>query len=253
MKYKWYVDSGQENNPDKLPRDESSSTSLADFHLSKAEYSHPVTARQLISHCIHKLLTPNSCQILALEIWEWCWTLGISIHAEHSTTLWQMQSWGRVRSEWLEATRESPQSTSKSMESLRSGPLCSTGQQTAPSLFQIQIWPRNRGSGCPGSVLVRSATLCFLSVYSDTGMPLEVGAGTSERISIDSTSVAKPDMVSNSSDKAHQPSNLAAKFQDHHKSSGRDTPIDRAKHPAPGWLQFLWNKEFQLNLIKQRA
>ena len=44
-------------------------------------------------------------------------------------------------------------------------------------------------------------------------------------------------MVSNSSDQAHRPSTLVARFQDHHESSGRDTPTDRAKQPVPGRLQ----------------
>ena len=40
-------------------------------------------------------------------------------------------------------------------------------------------------------------SLCLLLIGR---MPSEVGAGTSEKISIDSTSVAKPEMVSNSFD-----------------------------------------------------
>ena len=52
MQYRWCVDSGREKSPHKLPGDESSSISLADLPLSKAEYSHPVAARQPISHCI---------------------------------------------------------------------------------------------------------------------------------------------------------------------------------------------------------
>ena len=98
--------------------------------------------------------------------------------------------------------------------------------------------PRSGGSGCSGSMLVRSETLCFPSVCSDREMPSEVAAGTGERISIDSTSVAQPDMVSNSSDQAHRPSDLVARYQeDHHESSGRDTPTDRARQPVPGRLQ----------------
>lgn len=62
MQYRGYVDSGQENTPHKLPGDESSSISLADLRLSKAEYSQLVTARQLISHCIHKPQRGNSLQ-----------------------------------------------------------------------------------------------------------------------------------------------------------------------------------------------
>ena len=114
----------------------------------------------------------------------------------------------------------------------------STAQQTAPLLFQLQTRPRSGGSGCSGSVLVSSETLRFSSICSDREMSSEVGAGTGERISIDSTNVAQPDMVSNSSDQAHRPSNLVARFQeDHHKSSGRDTSTDRAKQPVPGPLQ----------------
>ena len=58
--YQGYVNSGREESPHKLPRDESSSTSLADLRLDKTEYSHPVAARQLISHCIHKPQRGNS-------------------------------------------------------------------------------------------------------------------------------------------------------------------------------------------------
>ena len=143
-----------------------------------------------------------------------------------------------IRAEQLEATQGGFRSTSESMGSLRCVPFPSAAQQTAPSSFQLQTRPRSGGSGCSGSVLVRSETLCFPSVCSDREMPSEVGAGTGERISIDSTSVAQPDMVSNSSDKAHRPSDLVARFQeDHHESSGRDTPTDRAKQPVPGRLQ----------------
>ena len=60
--YQGCVDSGREESPHKLPRDESSSTSLADLCLDKTEYSHPVAARQLISHCIHKPQRGNSFQ-----------------------------------------------------------------------------------------------------------------------------------------------------------------------------------------------
>ena len=42
-------------------------------------------------------------------------------------------------------------------------------------------------------------------------------------------------------------------FKDHHKSNGRDIPIDRAKQPAPWHLQsfqdrYLGIKEIQINL-----
>ena len=242
MQYRGYVDSGRENSPHKLPGDESSSISLADLCLSKAEYSHPVAARQLISHCIHKPQRGNSLQS---PVGFGSRDLGVVFDSRNNNTCrahsGSVQHSGgcrveaEIRAERLEDTQGGFRSTSESMGSLRCGPFCSTAQQTAPSLFQLQTRPRSGGSGCSGSMLVRSETLCFPSVCSDREMPSEVGAGTGERIS---TSVAQPDMVSNSSDQAHRPSDLVAGYQeDHHESSGRDTPTDRARQPVPGRLQ----------------
>ena len=84
-KYRGYVDSGQKESPHELPRDESSSTGLANLCLSKTEYSHPVAARQLISHCIHNHKGGTHSRALSdlAQIWEWCLTRRITIHAEH--------------------------------------------------------------------------------------------------------------------------------------------------------------------------
>ena len=212
MQYRGYVDSGQENTPHKLPGDESSSISLADLRLSKAEYSQLVTARQLISHCIHKPQRGNSLQS---PVGFGSRDLGVALDSQNNNTCRahsgsvqhssRCQVEAEIRAERLEATRGGFRSTSESIGALRCGPLCSTAQQTAPSLFQLQTRPRSGGSGCSGSVLFSSETLCFPSICSDRERSSEVGAGTGEKINIDSTSVAQPNMVSNSSDQAHQP------------------------------------------------
>ena len=244
-KYREYVDSGREESPHKLPRDESSSTGLANLCLDKTEYSHPVADRQLISHCIHKPQRGNAFQS---PVRFGSRDLGVVFDSQdnnscgtHSRSV-QHCSGCRVETEFrakrLEATQGSFRSTSESMGSSQCGPVCSEAQQTTASLFQLQTRPGSGGSGCPGSVLVGSESLCFSPICSDREMPSEVGAGKGERTGVDSTSVAQPNMVSNSSDQAHRPADLVARLEkDYHKSSWGDTPIDREKQLAPGRLQ----------------
>ena len=224
-KYRGYVDSGREESPHKLPRDESSSTGLANLCLDKTEYSHPVAARQLISHCIHKPQRGNAFQS---PVRFSSTDLGVVFDSRDNNSCGthsrSVQHCGgcRVETEFrakrLEATQGSFRSTSESMGSSQCGPVCSEAQQTTASLFQLQTRPGSGGSGCSGSVLVGSESLCFPPICSDREMPSEVGAGTGERTGVDSTSVAQPNMVSNSSDQAHRPADLIARLKkDHHK------------------------------------
>ena len=73
------------NSPHKLPRDESSPTSLADFGFKEAEYPHAVAAWQFISHCVQKPQEGNSFQY-AVRVGDrdlLCLACGVTIYAEH--------------------------------------------------------------------------------------------------------------------------------------------------------------------------
>ena len=141
-----YVDSGRQESPHKLPRDESSSASLADLCLNKTEYSHPVAAWQLISHCIHKSQRGNTFQS---HVRFGSRDLGVVFDSQDNnscrTHSRSVQHYGRCRVEVefrakrLEATQESFWSTSESMGSSQCGPVWSKAQQTTASLFQFMI------------------------------------------------------------------------------------------------------------------
>ena len=148
--YQGCVDSGREESPHKLPRDESSSTSLADLCLDKTEYSHPVAARQLISHCIHKPQRGNSFQSpvrfgsrdlgVMFDSWD---NNSCRTHSKSVQHCGRCRVEAEFRAKRLEATQGSFRSTSESMGSSQCGPICSEAQQTIqlPRYFSFKPDP----------------------------------------------------------------------------------------------------------------
>ena len=166
---------------------------------------------------------------LAVEIWKWCISRGISIHAEHipgvSNTVADAESRKAIEpSNWM-----LNKSVFNKLQMVW-GPFnvdlfAARHNRQLPRYFSFKpCRPRSRGGGCSSSRLVEAETLCLSSIHSDREVPSEDRPGSSEGNGTLSISMAQSNLV------PRQVSRSAldtTKLQgDHHEPPGRNTSDD---------------------------
>ena len=179
---------------------------------------------------------------LAVQIWEWCLTRKITIHAEHipgvCNTVADAESRGSIEPSDRKLDEKVFLQTARRLGSFRRDSFCSSTQPTTPSIFQLPTRPRSRSCGRTIPVLGEHETLRFPSVHSDWEMPSEDRAGSGEGTSTDSTGVAESDMVSKPPGQADRSSDPLAKYQeDRHQPNGGDAPTGGTKQCTSSRLQ----------------